>query len=287
LTPFALLLVLASAMLHATWNYLAKQAGGGGAAFVWLISVIGTVAALPLIAIIIITQHPVISDAQVLFLLISSLLHIGYYFLLNRGYKVGDLSLVYPLSRGTGPALATLGAVLVFGERPPFIAVIGTVLVTVGVFVLMGNPLKVRQSESFGAVAYGLLTGLIIALYTLSDKEVVDMLMVPPLLLIVVSSFVRSVALAPHARQHWDDVRDLWRKHRRETIGVAVLDPLSYTLFLTALAFSPVSYLAPTRQISILLGAALGTQLLAEGNARRRLIAAFVMLVGLMALALH
>lgn len=69
-------------------------------------------------------------------------------------------------------------------------------------------------------------------------------------------------------------------------LGIGVLDSLSYILFLIALSFSQVTYLAPARQVSILIGALMGTQLLSEGASRRRLGAAMVMMCGLAGLAL-
>src|SRR5262249_61564717 len=76
-----------------------------------------------------------------------------------------------------------------------------------------------------------------------------------------------------------------WRDHRAEAIGVAVLAPLSYILVLTAMQFTPVSYVAPAREISILIGTAMGTRLLAEGDVHRRLAAAAAMVVGVVVLA--
>ena len=76
-----------------------------------------------------------------------------------------------------------------------------------------------------------------------------------------------------------------WSHHRREALGIAILSPLSYVLVLTALVFTPVSYVAPAREISILIGAAMGSRLLAEGQTARRLAAATGMLIGLIALA--
>ena len=92
--------------------------------------------------------------------------------------------------------------------------------------------------------------------------------------------------LTPLAIRHRGKVLAMWREHKIEALGVAVLSPLSYILVLTALVFTPVSYVAPAREISILIGAAMGARLLAEGNARRRLAAASVMVLGIVALAL-
>lgn len=291
MTTFAIVLVLASAVLHATWNLFAKQANGG-TGFVWLFSLVAALVCLPLALLTLAVVKPAITNGQIVALGISCTLHIAYYFALDRGYRKGDLSLVYPLSRGAGPALATVGAVLLFGERPTLLTLAGTALIVVGVFILTGNMLN--RDKLTAGIAYGLLAAFVIALYTLSDKIVVTSAPDAPqadglamsLLLIGVSSLVRTLALLPFARQQWETVRTSWRDHRRAVLGVGLLDPLSYTLFLMALATSKVSYLAPARQVSILIGAFIGTRLLSEGQARRRMIAAGVMLVGLVALTL-
>jgi uncharacterized membrane protein len=285
MTPLALGLVLSSAVTHAIWNLLAKRAGGG-TAFVWLFGALSTMIYLPLTIALVVMNQPLIGAEQIIFLGGTALLHLAYYTLLDRGYRAGDLSLVYPLSRGTGPVLATIGAIWLLGERPSVVALGGTALVTLGVFVLMGNPFVIRRNGDYAAVVYGLLTGLTIAAYTIWDKQAVGLLLIPPLILTWVSTASRTVMLAPYAFRHWGDVRTAWRLHRYEALGVGILDALSYILFLVALAFSPVSYLGPARQMSILLGALLGTQVLAEGDTRRRLIAVCVMTVGLVLLAL-
>ncbi|MBD1869475.1 hypothetical protein H6F95_19670 [Cyanobacteria bacterium FACHB-471] len=108
----------------------------------------------------------------------------------------------------------------------------------------------------------------------------------PPLLQDWASNLTRAALVTPFTLSRLVEVKQLWQTYRREVVGVAVLSPLSYILVLTALTFSPVSYVAPTREISIVIGALMGTQLLAEGNARGRLTAASLMVLGVIALAI-
>lgn len=281
----ALGLVLVSAFTHAIWNYLAKRADGGGTTFVWLFSSLGTLIYFPLAIFIWINEQRSLSLTELTAIGGTCLLHIAYYFLLQRGYQVGDLSLVYPIARGSGPILASLGAVLLLGERPGSLVILGTGLVTLGVFVLTGNPLTAYRNDSARAIGYGLLIGLTIASYTLWDKRAVSMLLIPPLFLTWASNLFRAVTLAPYALRHWGNVQTAWRNHRREAIGISILDSLSYILFLIALQFSDVSSLSPLRQTSILIGAFLGARLLSEEAGRRRLVAASVMVIGVLALA--
>jgi drug/metabolite transporter (DMT)-like permease len=215
----------------------------------------------------------------------SAALHTGYFVLLNEGYRAGDLSLVYPLARGTGPLLSSIAAILFLGERPSALAVVGGLLIVAGVIALTGNPKSLRHAGARKAVAYALVTGTFIATYTLWDKQAVSRFAMSPILLDWGANFVRSLLLTPYALRHWNRARDEWRIHRFEAVGVALLVPLSYILVLTAMAFTPVSYVAPAREISILIGTAMGTRLLAEGDVHRRLAAACAMVLGIVALA--
>jgi drug/metabolite transporter (DMT)-like permease len=277
-------LVLVSAFMHASWNLLAKRAGGG-MAMVWLFSTVAALIYLPVAGAIFIIQQPTMGAPQMVYIAGSVALHIAYYFLLQRGYDSGDLSLVYPLARGTGPMLSILGAVILLGERPSPFVIVGALCVTAGVLILTGNPLALRGHVAATAITYGLLCGLSIAAYTLWDKEAVSTYAIPAVIFTWAGSAAQAILLAPVAYRYRDRVAIAWKNHRREVFGIGILDSLSYILFLIALSLGTVSNLAPVRQTSILIGAFLGARLLSEEASRRRIIAAGVMLVGLVALA--
>ena len=230
-------------------------------------------------------QRVHLGPAALLFMAGSALLHIAYFLLLQRGYRTGDLSLVYPLARGTGPMLSTIAAIALFGERPSDVALVGVLIVVVSVFVLAGGEHRLGGGRSRGAAGYGLLCGAVISAYTLWDKHAVAVLLVPPLVLDWGNNLARVALLAPVAYRRREEVRRHWRTYCREALGVAILGPLSYILVLTALAFTPVSYVAPVREMSILVGKAMGAHLLGEGNAPRRLAAAGGIVLGVKALA--
>lgn len=280
----ALALVLVGACAHATWNLLAKRAGGGPS-FVWLFGAFAAAIYAPLAVGVILLQRPVIGPPQLICMVGSGLIHLAYFLLLQQGYRVGDLSLVYPTARGTGPMLSTLAAVLVFGERPSGVALAGALVIGLSIVALTTGSGVKRGPGARQGVAFGLLTGVFIATYTLWDKQAVSLFLVPPLLQDWATSLSRSIVLLPVALRRWGEVRMEWRTHRAEVLGVAILCPLSYILVLTALTFTPVSYVAPAREISILVGTVMGARLLSEGNARRRLLAAAGMVVGVIALA--
>lgn len=260
---------------------------GGGMAVVWLFSTVAAILYLPVAVGVMIIQAPVITSEMFLSLAGSVVLHTLYYFLLQRGYRAGDLTLVYPLARGTGPALAAIGAILLLGERPSVSAMIGAALISVAVFIFASSSRTISAApgqNNRAAVIYGLLCGLSIAAYTIWDKQAVSALFIPPILLTWFGNAAQAVILAPAAARSRDAVRTAWQNHRRAVIGIGILDSLGYILFLIALSVSSVSVLAPLRQTSILIGAYLGVRLLSEAGSRRRYVATGIMLVGLIAL---
>lgn len=285
MTAFALALVLLSAVAHATWNLYSKRAKGG-AAFVWTFDALAALVYAPLAIIAVARWEGSFSTDALIFIVGSAILHLAYFLMLQQGYRIGDLSLVYPLARGTGPMLSTLTAIVIFGERPGPIALGGAVLIGVGTFVLSGDGARTATADSRRAVAFALLTGAIIASYTLWDKHAVSGLGIPPLFFNWALGLGRLITLTPFVLRRKDEVSSIWRDYRREAWVVAILSPLSYILVLTALAFTPVSYVAPAREIGILIGVLFGARLLAEGHARRRIIAGSAMVVGVIALAI-
>jgi drug/metabolite transporter (DMT)-like permease len=285
MTSWALILILAAAVIHATWNLINKQASGH-ATFTWLVAVLSALLYAPATITVIEVWQININFVAIGMMAGSAALHTAYFVLLNQGYRAGDLSLVYPLARGTGPLLSSLAAIVFLGERPSLIALGGGLLIIGGVVILTTNLTQLRQSGAQDAVLYALVTGLFIAAYTLWDKQAVSHFGIAPLVLDWGANVGRAVLLAPFALKYSDQTIAEWREHKYEAIAVAVLIPLSYILVLTAMRFTPVSYVAPAREISILIGTTMGARFLAEGDAGRRLAAASAMVLGVVALAI-
>ncbi|HLZ49091.1 MAG TPA: EamA family transporter, partial [Candidatus Limnocylindria bacterium] len=161
-------MVLASAVAHATWNLFAKRARGG-APFLWLAFTLAVPLYAPVAIAVLVLSGAHIGPLEILWMFVNAALNVAYGIFLLRGYRAGDLSVVYPLARGTGPMLSLVGAVVLFGERPTPIAIAGAVAIVAGILVLTGDPRKLRARGSSAAVGYALLTGLTIGAYTLWD----------------------------------------------------------------------------------------------------------------------
>lgn len=278
MTPLAIALVLGSALVHASWNLLAKRAATG-VGFLWLMALVTVAIYGPLALAFFAFTETVFTRAHFGLAVGSAVLHVGYFGFLQRGYGVGDLSVVYPLARGSGPVLATVLAITLLGERPNLTALAGAALVVLGVIVLSGGWTRFDRAHK-AAIGYGLLTGLFIGGYTVWDGFAVGHAGASPLPYLAVAEVCRALLLTPAALRQRADVAATWIRHRREVIGVALLSPFAYLLVLWALQFAPVSLVAPMREISILFGTLLGARFLAERATRRRAIAALAMVIG-------
>jgi drug/metabolite transporter (DMT)-like permease len=285
---YVLVLVVVAALAHAAWNVLAKTAAGG-AAFVWLFSAAAAVVWAPVAAVALVVAPGSFGLEGLVFVVGSGALHALYFLLLQRGYREGDLSLVYPLARGTGPLLSTLAAIVLFSERPSALALAGGAIIVGAVLSLAGAG---RGDGAAGggpgrrrAIWFALATGVAIASYTLWDKRAVGPLGLSPIVYYWGTNVAETALLSTLVAHRRAEVGRIWRAHRTQAVGVAVLSPLAYILVLFALARAPVSYVAPARELSILVGAVAGTTVLAEGHRRRRLLAAGAIFAGIVALA--
>lgn len=287
MTPLALGLVLVAAFTHATWNYAAKRSGGG-LPFVWVSSIF----ALGLYAVAgtgyWLWRQPVLPAGIWWVVAGSGLLKTVYALLLQRAYRAGEFSLVYPLTRGTAPLLATCGAIAFFGERPTPLALAGGGIIIACVFLLTGGTglLSADRAHRRQGIFYGLACATCVGVYTVWDQRAVSHLQLPPVLYDGGTQLVLFAILTPFAWRRRDEVAATWRDHRGKAAVVGLLSPVAYVLILYAMSFTPVSYIAPAREISIVIGAFFGARFLREADSSRRLLAAAGMAAGIIALAL-
>jgi len=286
-TLLALALILFSAFVHASWNFLLKRSGGGSG-LITAASVLSLVVYAPLVALVVVTQDYRPQPLHLALMLGSGMIHTAYFLLLDRAYRSGgDLSIVYPLARATGPLLTIVVAVLLLGERPGPAALAGAVLIGISALALTGNPFSWHRGDARHAVRFALLTGCMIATYTVWDKASMATWLIPPLIYDWGSNVFRVCVLLPITRHRAPGgMGRAWRERRGTVVVIALAAPLSYILVLTAMVFTPVSLVAPAREVSILFAALMGAHLLREGDVARRAFAAVGMVLGIGGLAL-
>ncbi|MFC7243929.1 EamA family transporter [Catellatospora aurea] len=274
----AFALVAASVLCHATWNLLSKRAAVAGTVFVAVWSVVAALIWAPFGIWALVTGWDALGWGSLVLLGGAALLHTGYYLLLQRGYAVGDLSVVYPVARGLGPVLICAVAVPFFDEDPGLLGWAGTLALSVSV-ALIGKPSPDALKRK-APILYALATGVFIAAYTLWDRNAVAVAVLSPILVNWGGDTGRALLLAPWLIRHRTKVKQVWREHRREVFGTAICSPGAYMLALTAMTMAPVTVVAPLREVSVLLVVFLGARFLGERDMWRRLIAALGVVVG-------
>lgn len=312
MSPVALLLVVIAAFAHATWNLASKRASSTGLPFILLGAVASTVLWLPVAGV-----DLAISGADLRWMLlgsgVSAVIHVVYMWVLQRGYAHGDISVVYPMARGTGPLLSVVFAILLFHEHPSALALGGAAVVVAGIVGIglstgtgTGTGKRAGTDGTAGTndpadattgvtrshrmlgpgILYGLLTGVTIAVYTLWDAFTVNELGVSPVAFMVGCSLGEVVLLAPALVGRRAEVVAVWRQYRRQVVIVGVLSPLSYILVLSAIQLAPVSLVAPARELSVVLVSLAGWLILREPRPAQRMAGAVVVLGGVAMLAL-
>jgi drug/metabolite transporter (DMT)-like permease len=284
----ALALVVLAAFIHATWNLLAKRAAAAGSAFVFSYSAFSCAVYLPWVAWLVATGAFSWSPAIAACLLLSGILHLAYSLCLQRGYQVADLSVVYPIARGTGPLLSSIGAFVLLGEHATTSGVAGLIAIIAGIMLIstQGRVAKFLQPAAQRGVRWGTATGSTIAAYTVVDGYGVKVLGIHPVILDWCETFVRMAMLTPWVLAHREQSFALMRGRWGLAFAVGALSPLSYILVLWALSLgAPVSVVAPAREMSMMVGALLGMLILREQVGPWRLVGCLVLIGGVVLLA--
>lgn len=286
----ALLMVLLAGLIHALWNIAAKKAGGD-LRFMFLTSVVLMVFWAPLGVWMGWDVVPSWGLREWALVVLSAVLHLLYFGVLLRGYRMADLTVVYPLARGSGPLISSLVALFLLDETLGPAGALGLLAIVGGVFLIAGGPKMWRQGKDpalrerlHTGLRYGLLTGVFISSYTLVDGYAVKVALMAPILVDYVGNLVRLALLAPWAlRQPWGGI---WASQGRYAMVVGVVSPVSYVLVLYAAQMAPLSHVAPAREVSMLFAALIGGHLLGEQDRLPRLLGAALIALGVVSLGL-
>lgn len=274
-----LLAVLLGALLHAAWNTMIRGAGNR------TLDTVLVVAGAGAIMILLLPFLPLPAAASWPYVITSGAIHVAYFLLVAGAYRHGELSLVYPLMRGTAPALSALAAALLLAEIPAPAGWAGITLICGGVLLLAGDAWHKAKFHGHAALfAFG--TAGIVVVYTLVDgigvrlsgnaaayTGWVFLLTALPLTMIFLARDRR--ATLAYAQQHW----------RRGLFGGACT-LASYALALWAMTQAPIALVAALRETSVVFGTLLAATLLNEHISRIRWVAIVVVTGGAVAIKL-
>jgi drug/metabolite transporter (DMT)-like permease len=291
--PFsAVLLVLVGALIHAGWNIVAKKAHGD-ARFTFFSSVIMAVVWTPLALWLGWQVVPTWGLKEWALIAASGLIHWVYFVCLLTGYRKSDLTVVYPLARGSGPLISSSVAVVVFGEQLSALGVVGIAGVVAGVFLVAGGPAlfkaahdPAKKARVRAGIFWGCLTGALIACYTVLDAYTVKIVALSPILFDYWCNILRLPYAAIPVLRDIPEAKRLWQLQWKHAAVVAIFSPIAYVCVLYAVLLAPVSHVAPAREVSMLFAALIGGHLLGEGDRALRIIGAAAIALGVIALAL-
>lgn len=276
MSTIAVALALVAAILHAGWNAFLRN----GADRLWSVTVMslaGSVIALPFILLL-----PLPQGEAWFYILLSSLLQVGYSLFLVAAYRHGELGQVYPIVRGTVPLLVTLGGFLFFGEILGPFQTVGVVLVAAGIMSLSLG--KARAGNA--SLAFALATGLIIACYSTVDSKGVRLVAVPvayAMWVLFLYGLLLAVTVAVIRRGLSIDLRSpvTWK-----ALGGGVVALAAYGLVVVAYSFAPAGLVTAVRETSVVFAVLIGALFLGERLTARRLAACVVVAAGAICVSL-
>lgn len=281
-------LVLISAVMHATWNVLAKRSADP-LAFLFAIGVAGV--ALYTVPALVILQQEGLAVEGLPFLVASGFLQFVYVLTLAAAYRHGALSLAYPVARGTGVLLVPLLAIPLLGEQPTALAFVGIGTIVAGLLLInvLGARDRVAAEIERGrrGLLFAFLTGLTITAYSLIDKAGVAR--IHPLLYVYGIVLIEIAILAPYVLSRRRALLiGIWMSDRRAVLLAGLLNVSTYLIVLAALRIggSNVGYVVPLRETSIVVATLLGVFVLHERIGWVRLAGCGCIALGVLLIAL-
>ena len=270
-----IVLVLVAAVLHAGWNALIKT-GRDRLLGMAVMQGAGSVVVAPLVFVV---AAPAVESWP--YLGASVVLHLGYFFFLLQAYRVGDLSHVYPLARGSAPLMVAAGAAVFAGEGLNPLALGGLVLASAGITSLIFGGGGGDSPRDWRPFLFAMGTAFFIAVYTVVDGLGVR-LSESPLGYIVWLMFLYSFGLVLYTlRRRPGEIGPYIKAHGKSCFAGGVMSVLAYGLVIWALNSGPMANVSALRETSVIFAALLGTRMLGESFGARRLIAAVVVVAGI------
>ena len=265
------LIVLTAAFLHAFWNALVK--GSGDKTIVLGLIALGHV--VPGVAITVLAPLP--GWDALPYIIASTLLHWGYYYFLNLAYQKGDLSLVYPITRGLAPVMVALGAQIWIGESLPVLAWLGILAVSAGVMVLSQGIFKTAVPKT--SIVAAVIVATLVASYSLVDG--IGVRLSDSIMGYIGWLFTAEACVALFIfKTRWARLRLLPVKTWLLGFIGGSLSATAYALVLYVKTEAPLGVVSALRETSVIFAALIGVIWFGEGPKTRRLLAGVIVGVG-------
>lgn len=282
----ALALVLFGALMHAVWS-LAAKAGSPARdpiGFIWGSSLIAAIVIAPL-ALWTLARSEVHWPSLLFGASVAGATQLVYFLAVQLSYAVGDVSILYPMARGLGPTLSMVGAILIFGERPAGVSLLGGAVIIAGVVLIsVWGGRGGRLSPA--VLGFGVATGALIAMYTLWDTFVMRELGSPPFAHIWIIVLLETAILTPVVVLRRRSALAPFRESPRPLLLAGLTTMVSYVAILFALRMAPASLVAPMREMSVVLVSLAGWLVFREPNPVPRVTGAIVVVAGGLLVAL-
>ena len=275
-----IVIVLISTFIHALWNFSIKKSKYPFE-FLQLLAVGSGLIAFPVGIYFFINEK--FSFYGTLLAIISGLIHVFYFYALGKAYEKGELSIVYPIARGTAVALVPIIGILVIGEKVGFTAIFGIIIVFIGIIVLAGKSLFVITNKKNEAIL-AIFVGLTITCYTIIDKLAVSL--VNPIFVFSISSFIGGFIPIMIIDRRINHFKHLIRLHYKFIFFISMCSTLAYPMILYAYKLSSVSLVAPLREIATVHASILGIIILKEIVSKNKIIGIIFIISGAFFIAL-
>jgi drug/metabolite transporter (DMT)-like permease len=271
----ATVLALTAAVLHASWNLLVKQSADRRLALWGQFTIGGVLSAIALITWALVGSLPHIAWEWAI---VSGATHVPYLMLLSRAYDRGDFSMSYPIVRGAGALAAAAGGMLFLNDTLSVTSTIGILLAVLGLFVL-------AKSGSWHVVGAALVVASTIAVYSVVDGHGTrqSQPVAYAFALNIAAAICVSLYASIRSRKH---MIPTMRAHWKVMGAAGVFSTVAYMLVMIAYRHAPVGYVASLRESSVVIAAFAGWKMLDEGDHRRRITSAAIVLVGLVVLVI-
>lgn len=272
---FIITIVLISTFIHALWNFLIKKSNHPYE-YIQLLAIFSGLIAVPFSIYFILVEDLTYTGIFLSFL--SGFIHIFYFYFLGKAYQTGQLSYVYPISRGTSVALVPIIGTLLLNDQIGIYSIFGILIVFFGIFFLSINDLLSINKKNIKNVLIPLLIGATITIYTIVDSIAVTL--INPIIMFSISSFfggLFSIILFDRRINHFGIII---KKNILFILIISSMSAIGYPMILYAYKYSLVSLVAPLREVSTVYAAILGILFLNETYSKTKILGISLIVIG-------